>query len=313
MNAALRFSLFACLASTLSFTRAQHTPEPNVIPGDILVMLERNTKPEALVHDLATIQGEASGLRIVRLVSEPMSTWLLHFDNAAIPQQSVLNAVKRHDGVLLAQNNHIVTDRAVPNDDEYGDQWHHQNIDSEGAWDLSTGGVTASGDTIVVCIIENADLPHPDLIGNAWFNHHEIANDNIDNDGNGYIDDFRGWNPGGNDDDVYGGGHGTSVAGMIGAKGNNSSQVVGANWNVKMMVVTRNGIGDAEVVESYTYPWMMRRLYNESGGAEGAFVVATNASWGIDFEDAVDHPIWCAVYDSLGTVGILSQPSHRYR
>ncbi len=108
----------------------------------------------------------------------------------------------------------------------------------------------------------------------------EICGNSIDDDGNGYVDDVRGWNTPNGDDDVYSGGHGTQCAGMVGATGNNSIGVVGANWHVKLMPVNYGGVGEAEVVEAYTYPLVMRRLYNASNGTEGAFVVATSASWG---------------------------------
>ncbi|MBK6753167.1 MAG: S8 family serine peptidase [Flavobacteriales bacterium] len=293
------------------FTAESRAQEAAYLPGDVLVMLQPGRSAEALVKDLALVDGLPTQLRVVKEVSAPMRTWLLHTDQTALPQRALLHAVQRHPATQMAQNNHVISERIVPNDPTFGSQWHHVNpndadIDSDLAWDITTGGLTATGDTIVVCIIENSDLPHPDLIGNAWFNHLEIPNDGIDNDANGYTDDFQGWNPQGNDDDVYGGGHGTQVAGMIGAKGDNGIAVAGANWNVKMMVVTRDGIGEAEVVESYTYPWMMRRLYNQTGGSKGAFVVATNASWGIDFGDPADAPLWCAVYDSLGAEGVLN-------
>ena len=58
----------------------------------------------------------------------------------------------------LAQYNHIVQHRAVPNDTQYGQQWQHQNIDSELAWDITTGG-SATGDTIVVCVLRTATCP----------------------------------------------------------------------------------------------------------------------------------------------------------
>jgi serine protease len=280
--------------------------EAEFIPGDILLMLEPGASVETIVHDLAVIDGEVTGLRVAKEVSAPMRAWLLHFDNTALSQALVKRHVNVHPGVRFAQNNHVVHDRVMPNDDEFAEQWQHTNIDSQDAWDITTGGITATGDTIVVCIVENADLPHPDLIDNAWFNHQEIPGNGTDDDGNGYTDDYQGWNPGGNDDDVYGGGHGTQVAGMIGAKGNNGSQVAGANWDVKMMVVTRDGIGEDAVVESYTYPLVMRRLYNQTDGEQGAFVVATNASWGIDNADHTQYPIWCAMYDTLGTAGILN-------
>lgn len=277
-----------------------------VIPGDLLVMPKPGVPVEAIVQDLAKVDGKVTGLHVVRQVSVPMRTWLLHFDARDIGQDRMLYRLRMHPGVELAQNNHHVTFRAVPNDTQYADQWQHQNINSEGAWDITTGGLSATGDTIVVCIVENCDLPHPDLIGNAWHNYHEVPNNDIDDDGNGYVDDFLGWNATSDSDNVYGGPHGTEVAGMVGAKGNNGSQVVGANWNVKLMPVQNVGADDAGVIASYSYPLVMRRMYNATQGAQGAFVVVTNASWGVDGGQSADAPLWCAMYDTLGTAGILN-------
>ena len=105
---------------------------------------------------------------------------------------------------------------------------------------------------------------------------------------------------------MYSGPHGTEVAGMIGAVGNNGVLVAGANWNVKMMPVKYASTLESDVVAAYTYPLVMRRLYNQSGGTKGAFVVATNASWGVDGGQPANAPIWCALYDTLGTAGILN-------
>ncbi|MEO8588833.1 MAG: S8 family serine peptidase [Flavobacteriales bacterium] len=291
-----------CLLGMLS----GFTQEAAYIPGDLLVMLHPGASAATIAADLGTLHGQPTGLSVVREVSAPMRTWLLHFDEEHIAQPVMLRAMKDHPDVLLAQNNHTVKTRVVPDDTEYGQQWHHQNINSETAWDISTGGVTATGDTIVVCIVENADLPHPDLIANAWFNHAEIPGNTVDDDGNGYVDDYRGWNTPNGNDAVYGGGHGTQVAGMVGAVGNNALGVAGANWAVKMMAVDYGGTQEAQVVAAYTYPLVMRRRYNDSNGAQGAFVVATNASWGIDGGDPADAPIWCAMYDTLGTEGVLN-------
>ncbi|HOY29971.1 MAG TPA: GEVED domain-containing protein, partial [Flavobacteriales bacterium] len=82
--------------------------------------------------------------------------------------------------------------------------------------------------------------------------------------------------------------------------------VVGANWAVKMMVVFNSGANDAGVLASHSYPLTMRRIYNETNGTMGAFVVATNASWGINGGQPADSPIWCAMYDSLGAEGVLN-------
>ncbi len=299
-------SLLSAIVGLVLLIPSSLLAQAQYVPGNIMVMLAPGVHPENVVSDLRSVDGIATGLVVDKELSAPMRAWLLKFDIEAIAQQKMLQMVNAHPAVQMAQNDHIVTEREVPNDTQYGQQWHHQNIASETAWDITTGGLTATGDTIVVCIIENSDLPHPDLIGNAWFNHFEIPNNNIDDDVNGYVDDFRGWNTPGGDDDVYGGSHGTQVAGMIGAKGDNGAGVAGANWNVKMMVVDYGGVQESAVVAAYTYPLVMRRMYNETNGEKGAFVVATNASWGIDGGQPSNSPLWCAMFDTLGTAGILS-------
>lgn len=296
--------LFLVLFSTV--LKAQKDAAP-FVPGKIMVMM----KPDKMALSV-TRTFQQFDMKVVKEVSEPMRIWLFEFDPQSVDHFVLLEAIRSHPAVQLAQSDHYIQDRAtVPNDPNFSNQWHHVNpndadIDSDLAWDITTGGLTEFGDTIVVCIIENADLPHPDIQGNAWYNFNEIPNNGMDDDQNGYVDDFEGWNPGGNNDNVYGGGHGTQVAGMIGAKGDNSLGVVGANWDVKMMVVTRDGISESVVIESYTYPLVMRRLYNQTAGANGAFVVATNASWGIDGGQPSNAPLWCAMYDTLGTAGILN-------
>lgn len=277
-----------------------------IIPGDILVMLSQDGDANTIAEDLRVMDGVLTGIRVEKEVSAPMRIWLLKFDHSAISQQRMLEAIKRHDYVMMAQNDHPVSFRQVPNDPNYGQQWQHQNIQSELAWDISTGGLTATGDTIVVCVVEASNLLHSDLVTNHWRNHGEVPDNGIDDDANGYTDDYLGWNPGGGNDNVYNGGHGTNVAGMIGATGNNGMGVAGANWNVKIMVVTVGSLSQSNVIESYTYPLVMRRLYNDTDGEKGAFVVATNASWGIDNGDPDDYPLWCAIYDTLGTEGVLS-------
>ncbi len=303
----MRSSLFSALFSVaLLVPFVAQAQGPEYIPGDILLMLEEGGRADAVAKDLQSLNGIATGLHVAEEVSAPMRAWLLKFDPEALPMATVLRAVQAHPQVQMAQRNHYVYERNVPDDAQYGQQWHHQNINSEGAWDVSTGGVTATGDSIVVCIIERADVTHPDNLANAWFNRAEIPNNGVDDDANGYVDDYRGWNPPGNDDNVYNGAHGTQVAGMIGAVGDNGLGVVGANWNVKMMVVNYGGVSESAVVAAYTYPLVMRRLYNISNGQHGAFVVSTNASWGINNGQPSNSPLWCAMYDTLGTAGILN-------
>ncbi|MCB0632626.1 MAG: fibronectin type III domain-containing protein, partial [Lewinella sp.] len=125
---------------------------------------------------------------------------------------------------------------------------------------------------------------------------------------NGYVDDYRGWNILQDDDEIdTGGTHGSSVSGIIGAVGNNGIGVSGVNWAVKIMMVKNNfNTNEAAIIEAYSYPLIQRMRYNASNGAEGAFVVTTNNSWGLDNGLAEEAPIWCGLYDSLGVHGILS-------
>lgn len=301
-----RILTLAFLALSLLPPASAQLNDTEYIPGDLLVMTRPGADPFTIARDLAFLDGAPTGMQVVEQVSPEMRAWLLRFDPALQTQWAMLRAAWAHPGIQLAQNNHLVKERIAPNDAQYDQVWHHQNIDSEAAWDISTGGVTASGDTIVVCIIENADLTHPDLAANAWINYDEIPGNGIDDDGNGYVDDRRGWNTPNNNDNVYSGSHGTQCAGMVGAVGNNSLGVVGANWNVKMMPVNYGGTAESAVVAAYTYPLRMRRIYRESNGERGAFVVATSASWGIDGGQPANSPLWCAMFDTLGTAGILN-------
>jgi len=117
------------------------------------------------------------------------------------------------------------------------------DIDADEAWGVFTG----SSDVVVAVIDTGIDYNHDDLAANIWTNPGETGSgkesNGVDDDSNGYIDDWRGWNFVNNnnnpmddnyDDNTY---HGTHVAGTIGAVGNNETGVVGVNWNVKLMAV----------------------------------------------------------------------------
>jgi len=254
-------------------------------------------------------------------ISEPMNIYSVKFEQIT-DHNNLLKLFKLENQVINVQLNHFVTEReTIPNDTEFStQQWHLKNtgqtggtvdadIDATDAWDISTSGTTTHNDTIVVCILEGSgvDITHIDIKDNIWKNYAEIPNNGIDDDNNGYTDDYLGWNVVSNDDAVGSGSHGTRVAGMIGAKGNNNLGISGVSQNVKMMIVKgQSASNEASVIAAYTYPLEMRKLYNQSNGQSGVFVVATNASWGINNGDPADSPLWCAMYDSLGQVGIIN-------
>jgi serine protease len=316
-------NIFSILFLLLTLTSVLAQEKPQVVPGNIIIQVP-NKNIEALIADNQFFNGTPTHLKLNRLLSEPMAAYLLEFDHG-IHHQLFLKQLWDHPSVSLIQLNHLIYNRATdPNDPQYGQQWWHNNngagsatadadIDSELAWDITTGGVTALGDTIVVCVVDDGgDLDHPDLMINNWVNYHEIAGNNMDDDGNGYVDDRLGWDAGNGNGNIDNGSHGVEVAGMIGAVGNNNVGVVGVNWRVKIMNMQYGSIGsgsnpnEANVIEAYTYPLVMRRLYESTNGQKGAFVVATNSSWGIDNANPLNAPIWCAFYDTLGAAGILS-------
>jgi subtilisin family serine protease len=133
--------------------------------------------------------------------------------------------------------------------------------------------------TVVVAVIDSGiDLSHPALAANIWTNPGEIAGNGLDDDRNGFVDDIHGWNFVANDANVQDGyGHGTHVAGIIGATGNNGVGVTGLNWNVSIMTLRfqdDRGVGyTGDAIKAVQYATMMRRDY-------GVNVVVVNASWG---------------------------------
>jgi serine protease len=253
----------------------------------------------------------------VEPLSADLNIWRVLFDVKS-DEKALLKTLKSTPSVWTVQFNHILELRqTVPNDPIFTQQWHHLNngstggavdadIDSDEAWDITKGGVTLDGDTIVVAVIDNGtSLNHPDLVANHWINRQEIPNNGIDDDQNGFIDDYLGWNAASRNDNVDGGIHGTEVEGVIGASGNNSRGVSGVNWAVKLMTIVSDG-DEATIIAAYSYVFSQRRLYNKTKGKRGAFIVATNSSFGVANKFASDAPIWCAMYDSLGSVGVLS-------
>ena len=154
------------------------------------------------------------------------------------------------------------------------------DLDVEDAWNYTNDGITNYGDTIVVAVIdEGIKADHEDLINSMWHNRSEVPNNKIDDDNNGFIDDYLGWNSKEHNDNIDNNGlghwHGTPVAGIIGAEGNNGVGVSGINRTIKIMSVVK-GNDIASIIEAYDYILTMRKQYNETKGKMGAFVVSIN-------------------------------------
>ena len=295
--------------SLSAFVRAN---DNNYVPGELILMLDRNADANSLARDFGFIK-----LRPKEVLVEELHIWLYQFDDSRMQSDVVLERIRKHRAVLIAQFNHYVTERSVfPNDTRFNEQWSLNNtgqgggtpdadIDAPEAWDFTTGGLTAQGDSIIVAVVDcGFYLTHLDI--KYWKNYEEIPGNNIDDDGNGYIDDFDGWNAISNNGTITGCTHGSHVSGIAGAIGNNNNGIAGVNWGVKIMAVQGSSGTESVVVRAYGYVLKERRLYNQTNGQHGAFVVSTNSSFGVDYGQPSQYPLWCAFYDSLGAAGILN-------
>ncbi|MFA5619797.1 MAG: S8 family serine peptidase [Weeksellaceae bacterium] len=300
----MRYLLQILFMLTGSILLAQN---PNYIQGEILVRLTENTKMDDFYERNPAIHATES-----QQVSRAMNIWKMKISDSFSEIQTVTEMYK-DPAVIDAQLNHTISLRNTPDDPLFPQQWQYyqandKDIDADEAWEVTTGGLNTDGKEIVVAVIDdgiNAD--HPDLAANLWVNHAEIPGNGIDDDENGYIDDIHGWHVYFNNGNINNNGwHGTPVSGIIGAVGNNGVGVAGVNWDVKIMTIILFGAAESDVISAYDYALLARQKFNETNGEEGAFVVATNSSWGIDFGQPSNAPLWCAFYDEMGQAGILS-------
>ncbi len=304
--------LFSVFSTSL---KSQNTEQYR--PGEFLIQLHKSDNIQFLKSQL-----KKKGLINIETVSKRFNIYLLTFNTKALNQQSMLNELKSKKQVVNAQFNHFLSLRgaddldSIPDDPNFSGQWSLQNtgqnggtvdadIDATDAWTITHGGLTVLGDTIVVAVVDGGtDLNHQDL--DFKHNWDEIPGNGIDDDNNGYVDDVVGWNAYNNNGSVPVHSHGAHVCGIIGAKGNNGIGVAGVNWNMKVLPIAGSSTNEATVVKALSYIYTARERYDSSNGQAGAFVVSQNNSFGIDQGNPDNYPIWEAMYDSLGKIGVMS-------
>ena len=208
---------------------------------------------------------------------------------------AALDYYRHLPNVAYAEPNYRIRLFATPNDPRREALWGLDKINAAQAWDQTTG----DAGIVVATVDTGIDYNHPDLAANVWTNPGEIPGNNIDDDQNGYIDDVHGINTlnhGGDvgDDD----GHGTHVAGTIGAVGNNGLGVVGVNWQVKLISVkifsADDSAGTAGAAEGYEYLMALKR--------RGVNIRVVNNSWGGPVPSMALYEAMCAAE----AAGILS-------
>lgn len=260
-----------------------------------------NAQAELLAREVATRLGVTG----TDFASLGRGGWATFKTNQFVSKDMADRAASAVSGVRSIEPNILLKKQAVPNDARVNEQWAFINtgqivggsagtpdadISAQEAWDISIG----SRDVIVAVIDTGLDVTHPDLVRNVWVNPGEVAGNGIDDDGNGFVDDINGYNFGdlnGNltDED----GHGTQVAGVIGADGNNGQGVTGVNWAVSIIglkvasQVLGGGLSSTAIVAAHDYATMMRgRGFNivASNGSYGSF----NQAFYADFENGID-------------------------
>ncbi len=208
-------------------------------------------------------------------------------------------------------------DPYVPNDPRYGEQWYIKKIQANDAWGLWDGNTPGSTDVLVSVIDTGVDYLHPELSDVLYINPGEdidhdgqftSADENgVDDDGNGYVDDVRGWDFANNDNDIRppssgvddAMSHGTHCSGIIGAMGDNSEGIAGVAFRVKIIATKNSDDDDINTSQPGIVNGYDAILYTAKLGAK--FI---NCSWGGIFMSSYEQSILDDVSDNYGAVVI---------
>ena len=213
------------------------------VPNEVLIRFSEGTDNQTV--------SSFEKLHRLELISEFKRLRVRHYKLP--PNLSADEAMIRLGGdpiVELIEKNQLQRPKAIPNDPRFSEQWYLHNlgqtvngnsgpvdvdIDWSEAMDLYHGN-----EQIIVAVIDSGvALDHPEIFARAWSNPGELDYTNgIDDDLNGYVDDFIGWDfVGGDNVPLDENGHGTSVASVIGAATNNSDGIAGVATDIRIMAL----------------------------------------------------------------------------
>ena len=319
---------------------------PEFVSGEFIVKFKNPTIQNTSINDL---NEKYQIIKMQKIFRKSENTILNNIYTLSVSEEDdILSIVKDYASlpdVVYAEPNYILrsdiipmnTQQSIPtfinelssnvntNDPDFSKQWALNNtgqiggtpdsdIDASEAWGIETG----DPDVIIAIIDTGVDYTHPDLADNIWINIDEIPNNGIDDDGNGYIDDMKGWDFANDDNNpLDNDGHGTHCAGIAAAEGNNGIGIAGIAPNCKIMPVKVLGIFFGNVSTTtlgirYAADMgvdvisLSLGTYNESNLLKDAVDYAYNKSVvlvsaaGNDGKDIKSYP---AAYDNVIAVG----------
>lgn len=224
------------------------------MPGELLVRLQKGTSIATVQRDLSQSLTSTPAMKSLSRSPHGSGYHKLIFDPASTDERELEKSIARLPGVEAVSLNYRLVYRAEPNDEDYGVQWNLEDINVEPVWDVTTGGTMANGMRIGVALSDLAiQTGHPDLAGNIW-----------------PLSPAQG----------SGTDHGTEVASVMGAVGNNTIGIAGVNWDVEIFSSGETtDLSDA--IEQFEAATFVREQFNASNGANGLMVVSITASWGV--------------------------------
>jgi serine protease len=277
------------ITDATDFTSAQKDNR-SVMPGVIVIKFKENAaelnstlSKESTLFNKNSQRFQISAMEpVFPFLSAPIDDKKFHLKNIyylKFNQQEnpvkVAEAFSADPEVEYAEPKYVYPLLEIPNDPEYSSMTQFPFVRADSAWGIIKGG---QGNVVVAAVDGGTDWHHQDLLSNIWTNPGEIADNGIDDDNNGYIDDVHGWNFANNSNDPTGiaatpqsAAHGTHVGGIMAGVTNNERGISSISWNCRLMPVN---VSDPYADRSIAYGYE-GIVYASSNGAD-----VINCSWG---------------------------------
>ncbi|MBI5664244.1 MAG: S8 family serine peptidase [Nitrospirae bacterium] len=293
------------------------------VPGEVLIKFKGSSNASA-IRSLHSAIGSVKKMEFGRAGLQHVKV------PADMSVEKAVEYYKRDPNVEYAEPNYIMHAAVVPDDASFGSLWGLNNtgqtngvydadIDAPEAWETTTGS-----DSIIIAVIDSGvAYDHTDFANNIWTNTGEIPDNGLDDDANGYVDDVYGWDFVENDGypEDYNS-HGTHVAGIIAAQGNNAGGITGVMWNARIMAIRFLGLtgsgttADAISAILYAKANGARIINNSWGGTDGSQAlkdaieafpgVVVCAAGNVRRDNDGAAPFYPASYDSPNIISVAA-------